>query len=149
MSSLSTKIEGNKVFLKGFLDEHADLQPIGGLKGDVVINFKEVQRVNSCGVRDWVNAISGAKAGVSSLSYEECPIVVVKQLNAVPDFRAGANVLSIAAPYFCEECDEEAEVMIDLKSFSGTPPAPKCPNCGADGMNFDAIASNYFSFIKR
>lgn len=147
MSSIKTNVSPGKVVLSGFLDENSDLKALHSLTGPVSINFKGVTRVNSCGVREWVNLL--AKIPGAQLSYEDCPIVVVKQLNAVPDFVGAAKVTTFQAPYFCEKCDEESVQTLQGSQVQGQAAPPvKCPTCSTP-MNFDAIPGQYFSFIKR
>ena len=147
MSTLKVVSTAGKAELEGVLDENSDLSGLQGLSGDVSINFKQVLRVNSCGVREWVNLIT--KLQSAKISYEECPIVVVKQLNSVPDFQGKAVVKSFYAPYFCESCDEEAVKLLETSAVSsGSAPELKCEKCG-NPMNFDAIPAQYFSFVKR
>lgn len=147
-SSLKTTIAGTKASLQGTLDENADLKPLAQIKGATVINFKAVQRVNSCGVRDWVTLL-GKIPPTAPLTYEECPMVVVKQLNAVPAFQGKAKVTSFYAPYFCESCDSEQMQLLQTSQIqNGTPPQVACPTCKKP-MNFDAIPNQYLSFTKR
>lgn len=146
-NGLKVDVSNQKATLSGVLDEHSDLTPLNGLSGAVAINFKEVARVNSCGVREWVNLI--AKLQEAQLSYEECPMVVVKQLNSVPDFQGKAKVTSFFAPYFCEDCDAEEVKLLQSSQISGeTAPTLNCEKCSKP-LNFDAIPAQYFSFLKR
>src|SRR6476659_1416516 len=98
MSSLKLDKAGDQIVLSGFLDENSDLKRMETLSGKVMFNMKGLTRVNSCGVRDWVNLLK--KLGASQIHYTECPMVVVKQFNAVPAFLANAQVHSFYAPYF-------------------------------------------------
>jgi hypothetical protein len=147
MSTLKIDINGSKAVLSGFLDENSVLTPLTTTGGELTVNFKDVSRVNSCGVREWVNILPKIPAG--TLRYEECPLVVVKQLNAVPDFQGKASVVSFFAPYFCEGCDAEAVRLLTTESVVGEKaPELTCDTCKG-ALNFDAIAGQYFSFIKR
>lgn len=147
MSSIKIALAGEKANLSGFLDENSDLKPLKAANGKCTVNFKDVARVNSCGVREWVNLVTSIPA--VAFTYEECPIVVVKQLNAVPDFMGKAKVSSFFAPYFCESCDKEAVKLIKTTEIAGDkPPESKCETCGKP-MNFDAIPNQYLSFLKR
>jgi hypothetical protein len=147
MSSLKVVVSDGKAVLSGHLDEHSDLSALKSVAGPVVVNFKEVDRVNSCGVREWVNLLAAVDSG--KMTYEDCPMVVVKQLNAVPDFQGKAKVTSFQAPYFCEECDSEALKVLQSGEVQGEKaPELKCETCSKP-LNFDAIPNQYFSFIKR
>ena len=57
MSSLKVDIVNGKAVLAGYLDENSDLNTLASASGAISINFKEVSRVNSCGVREWVNLL--------------------------------------------------------------------------------------------
>jgi hypothetical protein len=147
MSSLKVEVAGTKAVLSGYLDENSDLTRLADSPAELTINFKDVTRVNSCGVREWVNLL--AKVPNTALKYEECPMIVVKQLNAVPDFQGKAKISTFYAPYFCEECDEEAMRLLDVSQItSDKAPDQACEKCKKP-LNFDAIANQYFSFIKR
>lgn len=138
---------GSELILSGVLDENADLGPVRTAQGAVVINFKGVSRINSCGVRDWVQALAQAKP--ASLVYRECPMPIVKQLNAVPAFLSGATIESIYAPYFCESCDKDVLCLLTASGFSaGTAPERPCDTCKKP-MKFDAIPAQYLGFAKR
>jgi len=146
VSSLKVEIKDQKAFLAGSLDENSDLTPLESVSGDFMIHFGSVERVNSCGVREWVNLLK--KLSSVELKYEACPIVVVKQLNAVPDFQGGAKVHSFYAPYFCEDTDEEEVKLLEVSQVvNGEPPELK--NESGQELIFDAIPSQYFGFLSR
>jgi hypothetical protein len=147
--SLKVEQKNGQIALSGFLDENSALQRLDPLAKlpKILFNFGAVARVNSCGVRDWVNFI--AKLTSTEIHYVDCPMVVVKQLNVVPDFQGKAKVDSFFAPYFCESCDQEQLKLLTAASVAnGQPPAVNCPTCGKP-MGFDAIPNQYFSFLKR
>lgn len=146
-ATLKAQIAGSKAVLSGTLDEHSQLNQLDALQGAVVINWRGVSRLNSCGVRDWIEWTK--KIQSTSLAYEECSMVVVKQLNAVPDFQGKAKVLSFFAPYFCEACDQEAMALLKTEQVKhGHAPQVQCPKCKKP-MNFDAIPAQYLGFLKR
>lgn len=132
--------------LAGILDENAQLDPIRAAQGAIAIHFRGVTRTNSCGVRDWIQALSQAK--VTSIAYRECPMPIVKQLNAVPAFVVSARVESFYAPYFCEPCDQDQLCLLTLEESAGGAPARRCPKC-QQPMKFDAIPAQYLAFAKR
>ncbi len=145
--SFTIQKAGTLFTLAGVLDETADLTPIRTAQGEVIIHFKGVTRINSCGVRDWVQALAQAK--LTSLVYRECPMPIVKQLNAVPAFLSGATVESILAPYFCESCDKDQLCLLSADEFAtGAPPVRACETCQKP-MKFDAIPAQYLGFAKR
>src|SRR5687767_4034373 len=105
MSNLKVVKSDKKASLGGYLDENADLSALKGTTGELEINWKSLERVNSCGVREWVNLLKELSS--ASITYEECTLSIVRQLNAVPAFKGPAKVKNFYAPYFCKDCDEE------------------------------------------
>ncbi len=146
MSNLTIDFSNGTAKLSGYIDETADFSVLSGATGKLEVDFKGVTRVNSCGIREWVNAL--AKIPATEIEYLECPAVVVKQLNAVPDFQGRAKVASFYAPYFCEPCEMEKAVLVKGTAFQGAGPEFKCPKCGKP-MNLDAIPAQYFAFLSR
>lgn len=147
MSNLKVSKNGASFVLSGVLDESADLTAFKGASGAITVNFKNVERINSCGVREWVVAFSALAQ--AQPTFEECSLVVVKQLNAVPDFKGKASVKNFYAPYFCEACDKEDVQLFQSSEVKPDQAAPErtCGTCKKP-MSFDAIPSQYFSFLK-
>lgn len=140
--------------LKGLIDEDNTLALlIPKLTGDVlVVDASEVSRINSCGVRDWVNwvlAVDGKKLKVVLI---KCPPPIVNQINMVTNFVGGAIVHSFEAPYYCPDCDVEVSKLIETESLLEERPvrAPsfRCSECGGP-LDFDDIQESYFAFINE
>ena len=56
----------------GEIDENTDFSELSGqLNGSVVFNLQQVKRINSCGVREWVNFIRNLP-GVTELTFTKC-----------------------------------------------------------------------------
>ncbi len=145
--SFSVQKQGEVFVLAGVLDETADLSSLTAASGPWVIQFRGVTRINSCGVRDWVQAM--AKAAPPSVVYQECSMPIVKQLNAVPAFMGIATVESILAPYFCGTCDKDTLCLLNAVQFqTGEVPVLPCPTCNG-ALSFDAIPAQYLGFAKR
>ena len=147
MANLQSKLAGQTAHLSGVLDENAQLTQLDALGAFTHINFKDITRINSCGVRDWVQWMQ-TRAGKPT-TYEACPLVIVKQLNSVPEFAKGATISSFFAPYFCEACDEERMILLDPTTIvEKKAPSIACSTCKAP-LKFDAIANQYFGFLQR
>ena len=143
---------GLRVCFAGEIDENADLSELKAqLSGDVEFQLDGVTRINSCGVREWVNFVREMGA-VSSLRFTRCSPAIVTQLNTIYNFRGPARVWSLYAPYVCEACSVEESKLIDVRNHRpGAPPALpdfSCPKCGGP-MDFDDIPERYFSFLKE
>src|SRR5947209_4539543 len=87
------------VSLRGVIDEDANFDAIPKVKGAICFNFKEVTAINSCGVRNWVTFLKEVQA--SEIRFEECPPLIVRQMNMVPSFVGNATVTSVYVPYVC------------------------------------------------
>jgi hypothetical protein len=148
------RVEGRLVArLRGEINENADLADLRrALFGDVDLDLEGVTRINSCGVREWVNFVRGLD-GVKSLRFVRCSPTVVLQLNTICNFRGRARVVSFLAPYVCEVChvDEYRLLEVDEHFADRSPftvPAFRCGRCGG-ALVFDELAERYLSFLAE
>jgi hypothetical protein len=152
-----------RVQLRGEINENADFTELGRqLHGDVTLLLDGITRINSCGVREWVNFMRDLR--VDSLLFARCAPVVVLQLNAIYNFRGSARVESFLAPYICETCHVDEYKLLDvLEHFPGpepsagpdsvrspekslTVPAFRCSRCKGV-MTFDELPERYLAFL--
>jgi hypothetical protein len=115
----------------------------------VIIELGEVERINSCGVRDWVNWLSAIEARGSEVVLVKCSPAIVAQINLVNNFTGNGSVKSFYVPYFCPECDEEKVLLSETDEMG--PPPHEPPVCRCDGcdlvMDFDDMPDSYFAFL--
>ena len=141
--------DGNRFALEGIINEFAKFQPLFDYEGDaIILNLKGISRINSTGVREWINAIEKVSQAVE-ISFEDCPPVVVYQMTMIPNFTARAKILSVYAPFYCAECGHQQDILITMDGFSldeGLPDV-KCGECG-EGMEFDDDEESYFYFME-
>jgi anti-anti-sigma regulatory factor len=135
----------------GEIDENADFTELKRrLRGPLIFHLGEVRRINSCGVREWVNFIRDLNAD-SELTFVACSPAIVTQLNMIYNFRGHAKVRSFLAPYVCLECEREEEKLLDVAThFSGrarVPPEFSCEKCSGT-MEFDDLPERYLSFLS-
>jgi hypothetical protein len=138
------------VQLKGSVDEDADLAALAkDLKTWVSLRFdlSKIIRVNSCGVREWVNFMRSLPQ-CGPVALENCSPVVVAQLNMISNFVGPARVLSVQAPFVCGSCSHEENVLLEVEAGK-TPVLGEvaCPKCKA-AMTFDDIEDVYFAFLR-
>ncbi len=137
----------------GEIDENADFAELRRrLRGTVVFHLAEVRRINSCGVREWVNFVRDLP-GVESLTFTHCSPAIVTQLNMIYNFRGSAGVRSFYAPYVCESCNNEEEKLLDVQSQFSTGnlsnvPEFQCEKCGMS-MEFDDLPERYLTFLAE
>ena len=142
---------GEQLFtLSGVIDENADLSAIAEILVDTEINLKEVRRINSFGVRAWIDAVRKVPGSVG-LTFIECPPPVVDQCNMVTGFLGHGVLKSFYAPMTCEECDEQQNQLFDTKECrarGGKLPVTPCPRCGRD-MEVDDLEEQYLLFVRE
>ena len=142
-----------KITFMGDMDENAnlhELHPI--LAGKVNFDLEGVRRINSAGVREWVNFIRDAGGLTDHLTLVNCSPPIVMQMNMIANFRGTAEVSSLFVPMVCPECDREQDELIELvPEIMALLPAelPRfiCRQCGAV-LELDDIPERYFAFLK-
>ncbi len=142
------------VKLTGVIDEDNDLgslaEKLGA--GTAVIDVSEIERINSCGVRDWVNWLGKAEKNGASFVLIECSPAIVAQINLVNNFTGQGVVKSFYAPYFCPNCDIEKALLVETTDVNAVRPfqAPSCRCDECDGpMDFDDMEDSYFAFLAN
>jgi anti-anti-sigma regulatory factor len=157
--ALSYRIEEHAgstvVTFSGEVDENADFSELKqrlAARSPLVFELGDIRRINSCGVREWVNFVRElGQLGSSDLSFVACSPAIVTQLNMIYNFRGPAKVRSFLAPYVCSGCDHETEILLEVSThFPGRlrqPPAFACERCAAP-LEFDDLPERYFSFLN-
>jgi hypothetical protein len=139
-----------KVALKGIIDEDTGFEALKKLNTPLVINFQGVTSINSCGIRTWVNVIKDLSN--LEITYEECPPLIVRQMNMVPSFLGHAKVTSAFVPYVCDDCDAETMTLVSADQFTAgnvsVPESMPCKACGKGEMEIDGNPKQYFAFAK-
>jgi anti-anti-sigma regulatory factor len=141
------------VKLGGVIDEDNELGELVDKipNGTAVIDLGEIERINSCGVRDWVNWLSKAEKGGAKIVLVECSPAIVAQINLVNNFTGSGVVKSFYVPYFCPECDEEKVLLVEASDMG--PPPHEPPTCRCDEcdlvMDFDDMPDSYFAFLSN
>ena len=147
----ATEGEGGKTLrLAGVIDEHADLRFMGNLHGDVRLSMRGVRRINSYGVRSWIDAIRKVPTDCR-LELVECPPPVVDQMNMVAGFLGRGKVTSFYAAMVCESCSHEVDHLFtvdEIRRAGGKFPPVPCPSCGKR-MEIDDIEEQYLLFVRE
>ena len=139
----------SRVFLAGVIGENTDLpRAFEALSGDVVLNLRDIERLNSIGVHHWI-AILTRVLETHRVEIEELSYPFVLQANRVSNLFATAKVRSCLAPYFCAHCDASTTSVVASHEVAQLPsgaPERRCPSCGGT-MEFDELDS-YFDFLR-
>jgi len=141
---------GRHVALFGIIDEHAELTFFGELHGHVKLNLKGVRRINSFGVRSWIDAIRRVPSD-ALVEFIECPPPVVDQMNMVAGFLGRGKVASFFAPMACEHCDVEFDHLVtvaECRKNGNKIPTVRCPKCGKP-MEVDDLEDQYLLFVRE
>lgn len=138
-----------RLTISGDISEATDFAPLLEQLAEkvVVVDLGSVQRINSCGVREWIDFVGTLNKNGHRLILERCSPFIVNQLNLISNFVGeGGVVRSVYAPYFCTSCDSEHAELLDLAGndvqVKETIP---CPNCKEE-MEFEDVADTYLAF---
>ena len=152
-ASIQHRGDVSYVKLGGVIDEDNELGDLVDKipSGTAVIDLGEIERINSCGVRDWVNWLSKLEANGTRSVLVECSPAIVAQINLVNNFTGSGVVKSFYVPYFCPECDEEKVLLVEASDMG--PPPHEPPTCRCDEcdlvMDFDDMPDSYFAFLSN
>lgn len=147
--SLEEHDDERRFVMRGEITEEADFSGVvTAAKERVVLNLAGVQRINSCGVREWIGFLQRLEGKAETVELELCSPVMVRQLSMIATMRGNAAVTSILVPYFCEECDDERTVPLELTPGARPPLAESapCPSCGGE-MQLDDTPDSYLAFV--
>ena len=154
MSRLKVVENGVQLLLAGTIDETAKLGDLihRAHDGRLVLDLAGITFINSIGVREWcLLQKAAANAGVS-LELRRVAEPLVHQLNIVPAARGVSRVMSFYAPYECDECDREFDVLLDIRANAQDfakmqAPRQQCPECDAE-LVFGHPPELYFTFMR-
>jgi hypothetical protein len=141
------------VVVSGTIDEQADLVgALSELSGAVELNMRDVWRINSSGVRAWLEAIR-LLSQRADLTFIECPPVFVEQLSMVHGLLGAGRIESFYVPMICPACGEEKlELLHAARGNAGCSdwlPRVSCPECNTP-LELDDLPEKYeFLFGPR
>jgi anti-anti-sigma regulatory factor len=144
-----TQKDAGHVELNGIIDEFADLPKLAEqlTAPSVTLDLGNVQRINSIGVRVWIQLMQ--KLAGKTISLVRCSPSFVEQLNCIQGFRGNAQVKSVLLPYACEKCANgfSLEAQIQGKTAPPVSDTAPCPTCGTPG-EFDDLPDRYLNFVQ-
>ena len=149
-----TNESGKKVLLiGGNLDEDASFPEIELGREEVEVDMKNVQSVNSVGIRSWLQWI-GPLSETTRFVFRDCSKSVVLQMNMVKGFlpKSGA-VQSLQVPFYSESRDQEKDVLFvvgrDVSFRDGEISIHfDTQKLGEGDWEIDVNVNKYFRFLK-
>ena len=154
MLNIAKEQKGNALLIRlsGSIEESVNFdQLIGAPPAELVVNCKEIPRINSVGVKAWIKYFQAAQAKGVKLRFAECSTAIVEQINLISNFVCGGVVESVYVPFACTGCKTELVGLFkteDLKKMAMNLPELKCTKCGGKAV-FDDIPEEYFGFLSR
>ena len=140
-----------KISIEGNINEEFDFASLfKGINKTIVIDLEDVKMINYIGFRNFIKSTHVIPDNITII-LKQCPSSIVRQLNRGLCFSGKTKIESFLGPYFCESCDVEQNVLINVEDYhkSGISGAPenKCASCG-EIMGFDNIEGKYFYFLE-
>ncbi|HLE00444.1 MAG TPA: hypothetical protein VJB59_09300 [Bdellovibrionota bacterium] len=146
--------KGNSLLVRltGSIEESVNFEQIIGLTSpELIVNCRDVPRINSVGVKAWIKYFQSLQAKNIKMHFIECSTAIVEQINLISNFIPEGCVESIYVPFSCGTCKSELVGLFkteDLKKLEFKLPPLKCTKCSGQA-SFDDIPEEYFSFLMR
>jgi ABC-type transporter Mla MlaB component len=120
----------------------------------IEFDLGEVSRINSEGVRRWVELLNRAQSRLSC-RFIMLSVPIIQQASVVAGILGKPNtpIHAFHAPFLCVRCGKEvikplsAELVRNPDTGACTVPQISCDSCGG-GLRFDDIESEYFFFLS-
>lgn len=145
---MRAQVEPGHVALSGTMNEGSDLAPLMKLPQPLVIDLAKLDRINSIGVRNWMDFVKQCDRAGTAPTIERCSPVIVGQMSMITTFMGKARVKSVNVPYFCPACRNEHEQLLELRPGADVQPSIPCPKCGA-AMELDDLVEAYREVLRR
>jgi hypothetical protein len=136
----------------GAIDEDFDGNQLQrGLGAKLIVSLRDIKRITSFGIRQWLEFINGASETCSAIYLVECTPRVVDQLNMVAGFAGKGQVISFYAPFRCDHCGQETNRLFQVdQDFArirqGRLEGDTCSNDGTQ-TSFDDDPEAYLSYL--
>jgi anti-anti-sigma regulatory factor len=119
----------------------------------LVLDLGSVTKVSSFGLREWSDFMRGVEKSAKQILLVECTPKVVDQLNMVANFAGKGLVYSFYAPYRCDYCDIDRQVLFQVDRDrepikSMRPPEQPCETCG-NPEYLDEDPATFFSYLAK
>ena len=120
------------LFFEGGLDEHTSLSwtDFPNVAPKVFINLRRLERINSCGVREWLRFANSPPHG-TQLYYQQASAVFASQAEKIANFLGQGELLSFLVQVSCTRCHLEMEQLCSVERLLAEGYVSElCPDCG-------------------
>jgi anti-anti-sigma regulatory factor len=125
---------------------------LGEIPARLRLNCKHVARINSQGVRAWIQFLQKTAARGTEVIFEECSTAMVQTLNMVSNFTRVARIESVYLPFACTSCHSELQALAGASQLARAgyrvSTRQACPKCGGKA-EFDDRSHEYFACLQR
>jgi hypothetical protein len=150
---MSCEVRGNHLTVAGSIDEASNFVRLldHAQDGRLVLDLGGITFINSLGIREWIRMQQAAERARLRLELLRVAEPIVHQLNIMPAARGVSIVTSFFAPYYCDNCDQDHAVLLDVRTH-GTqlarkqPPPVTCPDCKR-ALELGEPPELYFTFL--
>jgi anti-anti-sigma regulatory factor len=141
---------GSTAVIEGDIDEFSELSALAATltAAEVTLDCAGVKRLNSLGVRQWIQLMQSLDG--KRVVLRRCSPAIVEQLNSIRGFGGKAKIASVMLPYTCESCNTLVQTELGLdgwKAGQPLPSGPTCPKCSS-ATEFDDLPDRYLGFVK-
>lgn len=144
------------IYLNGVITEDSQLELVDSDgEATLVLDLQGITRINSYGIRQWINNLKRLKEKSPNLIFTRCPPMVIEQFNMISNFGAEGVVQSFYLPFYSEKLEKSELILTTVTSDlvnadhqSIIDRALKSLNA-ADEYVFNDIEDEYFTFLQH
>ena len=131
------------ITVSGIVSEEAKLEAPDARGRRVIIDTRGVERMNSMGVRNWIDFMDQLQSQTPDIVIRQLPPAMVSQASMITNFIGRGRIESFLSPWFCTNCENTLEQLHGYRD--DLPPAIQCPKCRAP-MELDWDREAYLAF---
>jgi hypothetical protein len=131
------------ITIAGTVTEQALLEAPDARGRRVIIDARGVERMNSMGVRNWIEFMERLHRQSPDIVIRQLPPAMVSQAGMISNFIGGTRVESFLSPWFCPRCENTVEQLHNYRDE--LPHAITCPRCRSP-MELDWDRDAYLAF---
>jgi ABC-type transporter Mla MlaB component len=137
------------IALTGHINERTDFTPLRKGAQRIVLDLSGIDRINSIGVRRWMDFVRDCETAGIELTFERCSPILVNQMSMIRKFMGTrSRVKSILVPYFCAACKHEDDSVLEIAPGAAIAPQLGCPKCRAP-MQLDELPETYVEVLQQ